>query len=403
MTGQEENVSRLQIKYTMLNLIFWIMCCAMYGYATIFLQARGLASGQIGLVKGGSSVLMIFLSPYLSSSVLKIPGLGLRKMTGSMMLLVLGLSGVLYLKNLPLLLLMALHMLINFVILAMMPLISNMGMAYMQAGEKVNYGVARGMGSLAYAVSAALFGYLTERAGADIVLYACSAAALLGLLLLWNMSELPVKSREEAGKNRGQYFAVIGKYKSFLGILAGFALAFAATTALETYLIHIVNHLGGGDFFFGIGIFTAAASEGIMMALTPSLLRRFKSIQLLGISAVSFVIRNFLICLAPNLGILMAAELLQGASYGLLIAVIAYYVAERLERDDQILGHTSVTIFINGIGATFGNVAGGLVQEHFGLGAMYGAVCIWTAAGSLVVLALVKYIVNKHNNPQAYN
>ena len=99
----------------------------------------------------------------------------------------------------------------------------------------------------------------------------------------------------------------------------------------------------------------------------------------------------------------MAAELLQGASYGLLIAVIAYYVAERLERDDQILGHTSVTIFINGIGATFGNVAGGLVQEHFGLGAMYGAVCIWTAAGSLVVLGLVKYIVNKHNNPQAYN
>ena len=128
------------------------------------------------------------------------------------------------------------------------------------------------------------------------------------------------------------------------------------------------------------------------MALTPLLLRRYKSIQLLGVSAAAFIVRNFLICLAPNLGILMAGELLQGVSYGLLIAVIAYYVAETLQSEEQILGHTSVTIFVNGIGATFGNVAGGMLQEHFGLNAMYGAVCIWSAAGGLLVLALVRRI-----------
>ena len=385
-------MNRLQIKYILLNLIFWMMCCAMYGYATIFLQDRGLASGQIGLVKGGACVLMIILSPYLSTAILKIPGLGLRKMMGGMMLLILGMCGVLCLRNLPLLLLMALSTLINFLILAMMPLMSNMGMAYMQAGEKVNYGVARGMGSFSYAVSAALFGYFTESAGGDVVLYACLGAGILGLLLLVNMPELPVERKEQSESMKGKYFKTMGKYKSFLGILTGFALAFAATTALETYLIHIVNHLGGGDFFFGIGIFSAAASEGVMMALTPLLLRRYKSIQLLGVSAAAFIVRNFLICLAPNLGILMAGELLQGVSYGLLIAVIAYYVAETLQSEEQILGHTSVTIFVNGIGATFGNVAGGMLQEHFGLNAMYGAVCIWSAAGGLLVLALVRRI-----------
>ena len=46
------------------------------------------------------------------------------------------------------------------------PLVNSIGIATINGGEKMNFGIARGFGSLGYGVSAYLIGVLTRRFGA---------------------------------------------------------------------------------------------------------------------------------------------------------------------------------------------------------------------------------------------
>lgn len=63
------------------------------------------------------------------------------------------------------------------------PLVNALGIATVNSGEKMNFGVARGFGSLGYGVAAYLIGVLTDSKGAGAVPL-CMGATLLVLLLV---------------------------------------------------------------------------------------------------------------------------------------------------------------------------------------------------------------------------
>ena len=106
---------------------------------------------------------------------------------------------------------------------------------------------------------------------------------------------------------------------------------FAAATSLSTYLINVVKNLGGNTSLYGVAIFFMAASEMPVMAITPRLIRRYDSITLIMVAAFFYIIRNFTICLAPSLPVLFIGMMMQSLSYGLLTAVITYYVTYNLK------------------------------------------------------------------------
>ena len=63
------------------------------------------------------------------------------------------------------------------------PLVNALGIATVNSGEKMNFGVARGFGSLGYGAAAYLIGVLTDSKGAGAVPL-CMGATLLALLLV---------------------------------------------------------------------------------------------------------------------------------------------------------------------------------------------------------------------------
>ncbi len=139
-----------------------------------------------------------------------------------------------------------------------------------------------------------------------------------------------------------------------------------------------------------------AFSEMPVMAITPSLMRRYKSIQLIGFATVCYVLRNFLICLSPNLLVLCVGMMFQGLSFGMLTAVLTYYVIYNLEPIDQVMGQTMIIMMTSGLGAMIGNLLGGVLQDTFGLEAMYIFVYTLTLLGASIV-AFAKF---KSREPQ---
>ena len=385
-------MDKLQMKYNLLHILYWITSCTIYGYVAVFLQYKGLSNTEIGIVTGGGAVFSIFMSPFISSLISKIKGLTIKKLMLILYCIMFGAFLCLTLIDLPTYLIMILYICLIFIIVSNVPFLSTICMDYLKTGHYINFGLARGLGSVSYAVSAVVLGQLIDFLSPSVLAIVFTIASILLLTLLFSMPESHVERKEEGHKSSLLDF--IKQYKKFMFILLGIGAAFSASTTLSTYLINIVRNLGGSTSLYGVAIFAMAASEMPVMAVTHSLLKRVKSETLLMVAACCYVLRNVTICLAPNLVILMLGMMCQSVSYGLFTAVITYYVNDYIKTEDQMMGQTMIGIMTSGVGSTIGNVAGGVLQDTLGLNSMLFFACVMTITGMFIVFFTIKPFQN---------
>lgn len=378
----------LQLKYTLVNIFFMAMGSVLCGFSTIFLQERGVSNTGIGLVRGASCILLILLSPYITTMVQRVKGLTTRKLflvlAGILIVIVL----LLLQEGMPINVVLVLYLGAMLLQATVLPVLANLAMEYIQNGEKVNFGVSRGIGSLSYAVGAMVAGKAVERMGTQMIMYISLMVLILLVLVLFSMPDAAIIQQQV--KKKVSFIGFSRKYLWFLLLLAGFALCYGVAVAQDTYMINIINNLGGDTAFYGFAVFFGAATEMPMMAITPMLRKRYSSRTLLGAAAIAYIFRNVLICMAPNLGIFLVGQVFQGMSFGIFTVVIAYYVAEHLELSDQMLGQTCVNLFTGGIGATMGNVMGGVLQDVWGLDVLFAFLCVVTVLGSATILSQLR-------------
>lgn len=385
-------MDKLQMKYNFLHILYWITSCTIYGYVAVFLQYKGLSNTEIGIVTGGGAVVSIFMSPFISSLISKVKGLTIKKLMLILYLIMFCSFVSLTLLELPTFMIMALYITLIFLIVSNVPFLSTICMDYLKTGHYINFGLARGMGSVSYAVSAVVLGQLIEFLNPNVIAFVFIIASIALLLLLFSMPDSQVERKEET--HDSNLIAFISQYKKFFFILLGFGCAFSASTTLSTYLINIVRNLGGSTSLYGVAIFAMAASEMPVMAVTHSLLKRVKSETLLMVAACCYVLRNVTICLAPNLVVLMLGMMCQSVSYGLFTAVITYYVNDYIKVEHQMMGQTMIGIMTTGVGSTIGNVLGGILQDTLGLNSMLVFASVMTITGMIVVFLTIKPFQN---------
>lgn len=376
-------MNKLQMKYNFLHIWYWVTSCTIYGYVAVFLQYKGLTNTQIGIVTGGGAVISIFVSPFISSLISKIKGLTIKKLMLILYMIMTVAFLCLTLLPLPAFLIMALYISLICLVVSNVPFLSTICMDYLKTGHYLNFGLSRGLGSISYAISAVVIGQFIEFFDPNVIAPVFIIFGILLIVLLFSMPDCKIEREEVSNDN--DIISFIKNYKIFFFILLGFAFSFAASSTLSTYLINIVKKLGGSTSLYGIAIFLMAASEMPVMAVTHSLLKKFKSETLLIVAITCYILRNFTICLAPHLVILLIGMMFQGVSYGLFTAVITYYVNDHIQPAHQMSGQTMIGIMTTGIGSTIGNVFGGILQDTFGLNSMLIFACILTLLGVIIV------------------
>ena len=390
-------MKKLQMKYNLLHILYWMATCCIYGYVAVFLQYKGMSNTEIGIVSGSGCILTIFLSPFVTSLISKIKGLTIKQLLSIIYLIIAGAFLTLALVDLSVILIMLLYVSMMSLIVSTVPFLSMIAMNYIQDGKEINFGLARGMGSISYAVSAVLLGQFIEFFNPTILAYVFVISAILDLVILYSLPNTNVK--QATHKKEGNIFTIIKNYKVFFFILLGFSFMFAAATSLSTYLINVVKNLGGNTSLYGVAIFFMAASEMPVMAITPRLIRRYDSITLIMVAAFFYIIRNFTICLAPSLPVLFIGMMMQSLSYGLLTAVITYYVTYNLKSHDQMMGQTMKGIMTSGVGSTIGNLFGGILQDQYGLNMMFIFACLITIIGVIIIFSTGYFQKKQLNTP----
>lgn len=373
----------IKTKYNWLSFFYYMAGVCLGGFVAVFLQYKGVSNTEIGIVTGTACVAAIFLTPMLSMKVAKSKHLDAKKMIMYAYTMLTGIYAILTFIPFNPILVMIIYMIAYALYLSTGPLLQVMASDYMRAGIDVNFGLARGLGSVAWAIGALIFGFLVNLSSPQILVFGMVVFILITFKILTSMPY--EKGTSVSNGKTGSIMTVVKKYPIFTIVLMGFSLTLAAATSIGTYLINIVESLGGNTSFYGIAVFLMAVSEMPVMAITPRLLQRFKSVYLIGVAGFCYIIRNFLICLAPSMPVLCLGMLFQGLSFGMLTAVVTYYVIFNLDDDDQVSGQTMITVMTSGVGSMIGNMLGGYLQDAFGLEAMYVFIYILTVAGVMLI------------------
>ncbi|MCD7808615.1 MAG: MFS transporter [Erysipelotrichaceae bacterium] len=386
----------LQMKYNFVHILYWITSCTVYGYVAVYLQYKGLSNTLIGIVTGGAALSSVFVSPFISSLLSKIKGLTIKKLMTILYLLMFVFFESMNLFSLPTFLLMGLYIALICMMASVVPILSMICMNYIKGGQYVDFGLSRGMGSLSYAISAFVLGQLIEIINASIIGWVHLISSIALLILLYSMPDSDIQS-EDSTKEEGSVFDLFKKYKVFVLILCAFAFQFGAASSLSTYLVNIVTNLGGSTSLYGVAIFAMAASELPFMAITHTLLKRYKSETIILVASFFYLLRNFTISFAPALPILIVGMMFQGISYGMFTATITYYVNDYLDASDQMMGQTLIAMMSTGIGSFVGNVVGGVLQDTFGLFSMKLFACTLTVIGFAIMFTTLKGKIGKVN------
>lgn len=374
----------LKNKYNLFYFLFCIVGCCMAGFVAVFLQFKNVSNTMIGLVTGVGCVSSVALSPYLSSLIIKYEKLNAHNMTAGIYSLLTVMFVLIAFIPMPPAVIVAGYTVMYALYVASASFPQVIASGYLQAGEDINFGLARGLGSTSWAVTALVMGPIIDFFN-PLVLAVGFVISVAAMLLL--IKSMPVaEPKMEEGKKGGTIADIIRKYRVYVMVLVGFAFCIAAHTCLGTYLSNIVTSLGGSTSMYGIAIFLMAFSEMPVMAVAARWMKKVDTMTLIVLGGVAYVARNFIICFAPNIPVLLIGLLFQSVSYGLLTAVVTYYVIYNLASEDQVMGQAMIGIVTSGFGSTIGNVMGGVLQDSFGLGAMYTFACVVTAIGFAVIL-----------------
>lgn len=390
-------LEKVQVKhqYSVVQALYWMTSCALAGYAAVYLQDRGLSNTLIGVTVGGAACLSMVIQPLAAQVVESISGLTVKKVIQALIVMMAVMFGVLTVIPVPVAGVVILYMGMNTLNYCMPPMLSAMGMEFINRGYYLNFGLSRGLGSISYAVCAAVLGIVIDRFFPGVLGYIYVVLAILLFLAVSAMKDLEAEEPtfqqeivEREKKPEESIWKTVCKNKTFLCLMIGFCLANMNNAAIATYTVNIIKNLGGSDTVLGFANFVSAASEMPVMLLFGYFMKKGNCIRLLKVSAVFFLIKPLVLVFANTLPLVILGLGLQGLSFGLFTPAAVYYVNSTLIPEQRVKGQAIFSTITAGAATCGGNVLGGWLQDAFGLQTMLWVCAAMALVGVLFVIGL---------------
>lgn len=362
---REINQKNVTVYYAVIQALYFMIGAMVFCYASAYLLHRGFTNGQIGMTLGVANLLSAFLQPAIAVFVQKT---GIR--LGTCVAALYGVFGLLILVLLALpmegIFLVAVMVLIFLVQSALQPSINSLYRGYDNKGIKVNFGLARGVGSLAFSMGSLLTGQLLRYFTPDVLpmMYLIPAILMIIAVLLFHAPNvgpeegMPVTPKQKA--------LLLKEYPHFYMFLAGVVCLAVTHCFTETYLLQIIRRIGGTSANLGIAIAISAITELPAMMLYRKVSKKVGNRRLLMFAGWMWAAKNILIMFAPNIYVVYAAELLQFISYAIYVPAGIRYVSHAIPESQFLKGQalTGSAFTVGGLLATF---LGGQMLDFFGL------------------------------------
>ncbi len=280
---------------------------------------------------------------------------------------------------------------------SMPALIDSWIMKISRAGSPINYGIARGFGSLGFAACGAVLGIVLERHGLALLFPTYAAMTLVVLLIVvttrsqqpiagapHNESRVADTAAGTSPVSAGAALRAVLSNGRYLVLLVSCFFVFLGTRAAITFLPLRFYELGGTTIHVGWAQSVSAGSEIPFMFLSAVILRRVRPRLLLLAAMVFFVVRLVFVRLAPTPGTLLAVQAIQGISVGFLLPAAIHYIDRISPPAYRSLSQTLAPAIYFGLASVVGSTTGGVIIERYGLDVLYTVSPIVAAVGVLL-------------------
>lgn len=357
----------VNIEYALAQGGYWMSLCAVFSFAAAFLQARGYSNAQLGGVIAAGNAAAFFISPMLGGIVDRSDRISSSGMLWILLVLQMLLAVSFFIlpgRSAAVSVCYSLYIAVNT---CLVPLLTQLCFDLEHTGYSVNFGAARGIGSLAFAAAAAWLGVLVENHSAELLAGAGIILTFFQMLVLIPLTvkkpgNADISVTHDSGEESSSMLHFITENRRFCLMMLGVALMFFTHNLIDSFLINVVRNVGGGTKDMGnINAFMAVLELPVMFLYTR-ISRRLGCPRCVRIGVMFFALKAVSIALASSLAGLYAAHVLQGVSYALIIPALVEYVELFVPHKDSARGQ-AVSHAMTTLGSIFSAFLGGLMFD----------------------------------------
>ena len=402
----------LNIKYAMLQVMFWTSAASAYAFLTQMLQYKGFEEDQIGVlgaVKLFSTVIFqVIIGAFSDKYSKKIP---LKIIIFALSVASLVLTFIFYKYKLSFGSMILLFIGFGATFTCISPLIDSLSVMYMDNGRRINYPLGRAAGSFAWAVACVLFGIFCDRYGANnllilqmVFVFCMSIAALImdrtdtashsdadcnGEVIKGSSGESSCPDNDIDSKVHTSWY-LISRYQKYLWFLIGSAVMFMGYNVGTTFLINVFERLGGNNFHFGMAEFVLAISEVPSAFILIKFRKKISLDKLMLCCSIFMTMKNMFAAFSGSIVVLIISQSCEMLGFGLFYSGSVYLIEEMLPHADIVKGMSLINAFTVGIGEGIGSLICGWINSRYGLTTLMNISVIISTISIICILRMCR-------------
>ncbi len=382
----------------LLEGVYFISFCTLYAYTVTILLEYGYTEVQCGYITMLQYVMMTIAGPVYGRMIDR--GLSPKKL-----FIILAAGGIIVTPLLPVCFAKGFSLtMISFGIISALDfcgatVIDTWINQMTLRDETIDYGMIRSAGSIFYATTAIVSGYLIVPLGINFLFWLHMGSLAVAILLAVTFADpnkLPLLEPDRfAGEDApdetfAQSIRTMMKNRPFVIFLICGTMYYFATRAVNGFMQVIINYIGGDASTYGVSVFLYCVGEFLLMRLASRLLRRGMKLPVLFITATAGLgLRILLLGVLKTMTGVMLTQILLSVGFASYLRFNIDYVASLFPRQyagRAILISVAVT---QGLGSIIGNLAGGYLLASVGV-PTYCFIC-----GGAMFLSMAIFLMGK--------
>lgn len=352
-TSIKKKNAKLNIKYAILQMMFWTCAASAYAYLTQMLQYKGFTDGQIGVINAvklfSTVVFQIIIGVFSDWHAERIQ---LKYIISVLTAVALLLTSVFYEYKLSFVQTVMLFIGFGATFTCISPLIDSMSIKYMNGGRNINYPICRALGA-------------RERIAAA------------------NITE----TRKTEVHTAGYLLTTYPKYRWFL---IGSAVMFMGYNVGTTFLINVFERLGGNNFHYGLAEFVMAVSEVPSAFLLIKFRKRISLDKIMLCCAVFMTFKNMFAAFSDNVWVIVISQGCEMLGFGLFYSGSVYLIEEMLSPADVVKGMSLINAFTVGAGEGIGALLCGWINSRYGLTVLMDSSVVISAVSIVCIVIMCR-------------
>ena len=360
---------------------------AFFPFNSLYLQdTLGYTGSQIGLFYSLAALIVVISVPFFGIIADKIRNPNFVYICCALMCVVLLIPFSL-LK--PFFIITTLYILINGIRSALIPMLDTISLDYC-AKTKVNFGIMRSAGSLAFIISSIITGYLLEGFSefSALFIYIHLVFIAISAYFIKKQDNVYQVSSTTNTSFKADLFSLI-KDKKYLLIIFIMGLSYGIIQVSQAYISLSILDLGGSADIVGISFFFLVVPEVIFFGLVIKFTKRIPHMYLMFIGAIYLLLRWLVLLYSASIMVLLLSATAHGVVMA-FITIVGFDLLKRTVKANVISSAMSIYTGLANIFFAIISFIAGYALERGGVNSTYLLYLITTI---IVIVAIIVYVI----------